>query len=34
MKYGIDSIGPKFFDGAPDLAVAGPNVSLEVSREA
>ncbi|KAK5807724.1 hypothetical protein VI817_001982 [Penicillium citrinum] len=25
MKYGINSIGPKFFDGPPDLAVAGPN---------
>lgn len=30
MKYGINSIGPKFFDGAaPDLAVAGPNVRLQ-----
>ena len=28
MKYGINSIGPKFFDGPPDLAVAGPNVWL------
>lgn len=27
MKYGINSIGPQFFDGLPDLAVAGPNVS-------
>lgn len=27
MKYGINSIGPKFFNGAPDLAVTGPNVS-------
>jgi hypothetical protein len=27
MKYGINSIGPQFFDGVPDLAVAGPNVS-------
>lgn len=29
MKYGINSIGPKFFDSAPDLAVTGPNVSLK-----
>lgn len=34
MKYGINSIGPQFFNGAPDLAVAGPNVSLEIPREA
>lgn len=27
MKYGINSIGPQFFNGVPDLAVAGPNVS-------
>lgn len=27
MKYGINSIGPRFFEGLPDLAVAGPNVS-------
>lgn len=29
MKYGINSIGPQFFDGTPELAVAGPNVSLK-----
>jgi hypothetical protein len=34
MKYGINSIGPQFFNGAPDLAVAGPNVSLKIPREA
>lgn len=28
MKYGINSIGPQFFDGTPDLAVAGPNVGV------
>lgn len=33
MKYGINSIGPQFFNGAPDLAVAGPNVSFEIARE-
>ncbi|OOQ84735.1 5'/3'-nucleotidase SurE family protein [Penicillium brasilianum] len=33
MKYGIDSIGPKFFDGAPDLAVAGPNVGSNIGLE-
>jgi hypothetical protein len=27
MKYGINSISPQFFNGVPDLAVAGPNVS-------
>ena len=26
MKYGIKTLAPKFFSGAPDLAVAGPNV--------
>lgn len=26
MKYGINSISRHFFEGAPDLAVAGPNV--------
>ncbi|OQE18744.1 hypothetical protein PENSTE_c017G05395 [Penicillium steckii] len=30
MKYGINSIGPKFFDGPPDLAVAGPNVGNNI----
>ncbi|KAL4861174.1 hypothetical protein BDV12DRAFT_204272 [Aspergillus spectabilis] len=33
MKYGIDSIGPKFFDRAPDLAVAGPNVGSNIGLE-
>ncbi|CEJ61671.1 hypothetical protein PMG11_10195 [Penicillium brasilianum] len=33
MKYGIDSIGPKFFDGVPDLAVAGPNVGSNIGLE-
>lgn len=26
MKYGIKTLAPKFFDGAPGIAVAGPNV--------
>ena len=27
MRYGIQTLAPKFFGGAtPDLAVAGPNV--------
>ena len=26
MKFGIQTLSPKFFGGAPDLAVAGPNV--------
>ncbi|CAI7593180.1 unnamed protein product [Penicillium pancosmium] len=30
MKYGINSIGPQFFDGPPDLAVAGPNVGSNI----
>ncbi|GLI79455.1 hypothetical protein PoHVEF18_007790 [Penicillium ochrochloron] len=30
MKYGINSIGPRFFNGAPDLAVAGPNVGNNI----
>ncbi|KAJ5110407.1 hypothetical protein N7532_000942 [Penicillium argentinense] len=30
MKYGINSIGPRFFDGRPDLAVAGPNVGSNI----
>ncbi|PGH17603.1 5'/3'-nucleotidase SurE [Helicocarpus griseus UAMH5409] len=25
IKHGIDTLSPKFFGGAPDLAVAGPN---------
>ena len=29
-KYGIDTLAPKFFDGAlPDLVVSGPNVGSE-----
>lgn len=31
MKCGINSISPRFFDDTPDLAVAGPNVSLNQS---
>ncbi|KAJ5152566.1 uncharacterized protein N7482_009044 [Penicillium canariense] len=30
MEYGISSIGPQFFGGAPDLAVAGPNVGNNI----
>ncbi|PLB49830.1 acid phosphatase precursor [Aspergillus steynii IBT 23096] len=30
MKYGIDTLAPKFFDGAPDLAVSGPNVGVNI----
>lgn len=26
MKYGINTFGPEFFRGVPDLAVSGPNV--------
>lgn len=26
IKYGIDTVAPQFFDGPPQLAVAGPNV--------
>jgi hypothetical protein len=26
MRYGIETLGPKFFGGAPDIAVTGPNV--------
>ncbi|KAJ5281994.1 hypothetical protein N7478_007366 [Penicillium angulare] len=34
IKYGINSIGPKFFDGvAPDLAVTGPNVGNNIGLE-
>ncbi|KAJ5691771.1 hypothetical protein N7462_001194 [Penicillium macrosclerotiorum] len=33
MKYGINSIGPKFFDGSPDLAVTGPNVGNNIGLE-
>lgn len=28
MQYGIKSVGPAIFGGKPDLAVAGPNVSV------
>ncbi|KAJ5652943.1 acid phosphatase precursor [Penicillium longicatenatum] len=35
MKYGINSIGPTYFDGdAPDLAVTGPNVGYNIGIEA
>ncbi|KAJ5151566.1 hypothetical protein N7492_009861 [Penicillium capsulatum] len=30
MKYGIHSISRDFFEGAPDLAVAGPNVGNNI----
>ncbi|KAF9884242.1 hypothetical protein FE257_001974 [Aspergillus nanangensis] len=30
MKHGINSVAPKFFGGAPDLAVAGPNVGANI----
>lgn len=30
MKYGIESRAPEFFDGPPDLAVAGPNVGNNI----
>lgn len=33
MKYGIDSRAPQFFDGLPDLAVAGPNVGNNIGLE-
>lgn len=26
MRYGIQTLSPKFFGGAPDIAVAGFNV--------
>ena len=26
MRYGIETLSPKFFGGAPDIAVTGPNV--------
>ncbi|KAL5360602.1 survival protein sure-like phosphatase/nucleotidase [Aspergillus floccosus] len=30
MKHGIQNLAPKFFGGAPDLAVAGPNVGANI----
>ncbi|KXG48511.1 Survival protein SurE-like phosphatase/nucleotidase [Penicillium griseofulvum] len=30
MQYGIDSRAPQFFNGPPDLAVAGPNVGSNI----
>lgn len=30
IQYGIETSGPKFFNGAPDLAVAGPNVGSNI----
>ena len=29
MRYGIQTLSPKFFDGQPDIAVAGFNVGGE-----
>lgn len=26
IRYGIDTLAPRFFGGEPDIAVAGPNV--------
>lgn len=30
IQYGIDTSGPRFFNGAPDLAVTGPNVGSNI----
>ncbi|KAL1998796.1 hypothetical protein VTN02DRAFT_5550 [Thermoascus thermophilus] len=30
IKYGINTLAPKFFNGPPDLAVAGPNVGANL----
>lgn len=30
MKHGITTLAPKFFGGAPDLAVAGPNYGANI----
>jgi 5'/3'-nucleotidase SurE len=30
IKYGIETSGPKFFNGAPELAVTGPNVGSNI----
>ncbi|KAJ5695232.1 hypothetical protein N7536_005644 [Penicillium majusculum] len=30
IQYGINTSGPKFFNGAPDLAVTGPNVGNNI----
>lgn len=30
IQYGINTSGPKFFNGAPDLAVTGPNVGSNI----
>jgi len=30
MRYGIQTLSPKFFGGAPDIAVAGPNVGANL----
>ena len=32
MRYGIQTLSPKFFGGAPDIAVAGYNVGGKVYR--
>ena len=29
MKFGLDTVAPKFFNGLPDLAVTGPNIGSE-----
>ena len=31
MRYGIQNLSPKFFGGAPDIAVAGFNVGCKQS---
>ncbi|KGO42374.1 Survival protein SurE-like phosphatase/nucleotidase [Penicillium expansum] len=33
IQYGIDTHGPEFFDGPPDLAVTGPNVGSNIGLE-
>ena len=30
MRYGVETLSPKFFGGAPDIAVAGPNVGCTI----
>ena len=30
MKYGINTLSPKFYNGPPDIAVAGPNVGTNL----
>ncbi|KAL9609252.1 MAG: hypothetical protein Q9204_009169 [Flavoplaca sp. TL-2023a] len=31
MRYGIQTLSPKYFGGAPELAVAGFNVGVEMT---